>query len=130
MLALTYLSYDYPTLSLQDSIQKGLKILHQSKQESLAVLDGKKLIGNVSERMLAQALHPDGKIDQLRENLSHYNLESEEDLFASLPWFEASGYSILPVTNEEGKFQGYLEAKIVAGVLMNNGFNATSCFDS
>jgi acetoin utilization protein AcuB len=126
MLALTYLSYDYPTLSLQDSIQKGLKILHQSKQESLAVLDGKTWIGNVSERMLIHALHPDGKIEQIREGLSHYRIESEEDVFASLPWFEASGFSMLPVTDEDGKFQGYLEAKTVADILMNNGFNAVS----
>jgi len=126
MLALTYLSYDYPTLSLQDSIQKGLKILHQSKQESLAVLDGKTWIGNVSERMLIHALHPDGKIEQIREGLSHYRIESEEDVFASLPWFEASGFSMLPVTDEDGKFQGYLEAKTVADILMNNGFNAVN----
>lgn len=124
MLALTYLSYDYPTLSLQDSIQKGLKILHQSKQQNLAVLDGKKYIGNVTERMLLQCPHPDGKLNQLLDDLALYSLESEEDVLASLPWFEASGFSILPVTDEDGKFQGYLEAKTVSSILMNNGFNS------
>lgn len=126
MLALTYLSYDYPTLSLQDSIQKGLKILHQSKQQNLAVLDGKKYIGNVTERMLLQCPHPDGKLNQLLDDLALYSLESEEDVLASLPWFEASGFSILPVTDEDGKFQGYLEAKTVSSILMNNGFNSVN----
>lgn len=125
MLALTYLSYDFPTLSLQDSIQKGLKILHQSKQKNLAVLDGKLYIGNITERMLMQCAHPDGKISQLQENLAQYSLDSEEDLLASLPWFEASGFSILPVTDEFGKFLGYLESSMVAQFLLNNGFNTT-----
>jgi predicted transcriptional regulator len=124
MLALTYLSYDFPTLSLQDSIQKGLKTLQHSKQTNLAVLDGNLFIGNISERLLMQCEHPDGKIAQLREKLAHYSLESEEDILASLPWFEKSGFSILPVTDEVGKFLGYLESAIVAQFLLNNGFNS------
>ena len=126
MLALTYLSYDFPTLSLQDSIQKGLKTLHQSKQENLAVLDGKKYVGNVTERMLLQCPHPDGKIIQLLDDLAEYSLESEEDVLASLPWFEASGFSILPVTDEAGKFLGYLSSNAVAQLLLNNGFNSAN----
>jgi acetoin utilization protein AcuB len=124
MLALTYLSYDFATLSLQDSIQKGLKMLHQSKQQNLAVLDGKKYVGNVTERMLLQCPHPDGKINQLLDDLTEYSLESEEDVLASLPWFEASGFSILPVTDEDGKFLGYLSSNSVAHLLLNNGFNS------
>lgn len=126
MLALTYLSYDFPTLSLQDSIQKGLKILHQSKQQNLAVLDGKKYVGNVTERMLLQCPHPDGKVNQLLDGLAEYSLESEEDVLASLPWFEASGFSILPVTDEDGKFLGYLSSNSVAQILLNNGFNSAN----
>jgi predicted transcriptional regulator len=126
MLALTYLSYDFPTLSLQDSIQKGLRTLHQSKQENLAVLDGKKYVGNVTERMLLQCPHPDGKIIQLLDDLAEYSLESEEDVLASLPWFEASGFSILPVTDEAGKFLGYLSSNAVAQLLLNNGFNSAN----
>ncbi len=124
MLALTYLSYEYPTISLQDSIQKGLKTLHQSKQMNLAVLDGKQFVGNVTERMLLQCAHPDGKISQLYENLAQYSLESEEDVFASLPWFEASGFSLLPVTDDSGKFLGYLASNAVANLLLQNGFNS------
>lgn len=125
MLALTYLSYEYPTLSLNDSIQKGLKVLAQCKQPNLAVLDGKIFVGNVTERLLAQCLHPDGKISQLKDELTHYSLESEEDVLASLPWFESSAYSLLPVTDEDGKFLGYLEASVVAAIFLNNGFNST-----
>ena len=125
MLALTYLSYDFPTLSLQDSIQKGLKVLHQSKQTNLAVLDGKKLVGNITERLLMQCLHPDGKISQLLTDLAHYSLESEEDVLASLPWFESSGFSLLPVTDEDGKYLGYLTSAEVAKLLINNGFNSS-----
>ncbi|MEY4986684.1 MAG: hypothetical protein RL567_463 [Bacteroidota bacterium] len=124
MLALTYLSYDFPTLSLQDSIQKGLKVLHQSKQTNLAVLDGKQLVGNITERLLMQCAHPDGKISQMLADLAHYSLESEEDVLASLPWFEASGFSILPVTDEDGKHLGYLASSEVAKLLINNGFNS------
>jgi predicted transcriptional regulator len=126
MLALTYLSYDFPTLSLQDSIQKGLKILHQSKQNNLAVLDGKKFVGNVTERLLLQCAHPDGKINQLVDDLVPYSLESEEDVLASLPWFEASGFSILPVTDEDEKFVGYLESNAVGLILLKTGFNSAN----
>lgn len=124
MLAITYLSYEFPTLSLQDTIQKGLKALRQSKQMNLVVLDGKKYVGNVTERLLLQCEHPDGKISQLQSDLAQYSLETEEDVFASLPWFEASGFHMLPVTDESGKFMGYLESSVVANLLLNNGFNS------
>ncbi len=125
MLALSYLSYDIPTLSLHDSIQKGLKVFAQSKQNSLAVLDGKKFVGNITERLLQQCAHPDGKIDQLTSDLSSFHIETEEDVLASLPWYETSGFSLLPVTDEDGKFTGYLESTTVANIFLQNGFNSS-----
>lgn len=45
MLVLSYLSFDYPTLSLQDSLQKALKVIEAHKVPALSVLDGKKWVG-------------------------------------------------------------------------------------
>ena len=124
MLALAHLSYDFPTANLNDSVQKALKILHAQEMNAIAVLDGKKWIGNVSEDMLMNAPHPDGKISQFEGSWNSVHMEAEEDMLASLPLFEESGFRLLPVVNEESTWQGYLAWESVAKTTFFTGFNA------
>ncbi len=124
MLALAHLSYDFPTANLNDSVQKALKILHAQEMNAIAVLDGKKWIGNVSEDMLMNAPHPDGKISQFEGSWNPVLMEAEEDILASLPLFEESGFRLLPVVNEESTWQGYLAWESVAKTTFFTGFNA------
>jgi hypothetical protein len=74
--------------------------------------------------MLMKATHPDGKIDQLQHELNQVKIETEEDILASLPFFEESGFWVIPVVDEQMKYQGYLPWQSVAKTLFYTGFNA------
>jgi len=123
MLTLAYLSYDFPVLKLQDSIQKAMKSVHTHELTNIAVVDGKKFIGNITEEILANSKHPAGKLSDLKELLKDYAMEADEDVFASLPIFEKSQFSLIPVVNDAQEFQGYLPLRAVGEVLAMNGFN-------
>ncbi len=126
MIALAQLNFDFPSITTRDSIQKGLRLLHSKNFNLVAVLEGKKWIGNLTEGMLAHAKHPDGKIDQLIDQFNKYSIASEEDILASLPIFEETGFSLLPVVNDAFIFQGYLTWQSVAKRLFYTGFNTKS----
>ncbi len=123
-MALAFLSFDLPTISIQDSVQKSLKIMHSNNMNVISVLDKKQWIGNITEEMLMKATHPDGKIAQFQHELNQVKIETEEDILASLPFFEESGFWVIPVVDEQMKYQGYLPWQSVAKTLFYTGFNA------
>lgn len=123
MLTLAYLSYDFPVLKLTDSIQKAMKAFHTHELTNIAVLDGKKYVGNITEGLLANSLHPDGKLSALTSYFKDYSLEADEDLFASLPLFEKSQFKLIPVVNDSQEWQGYISLSSVGEAIAMNGFN-------
>ena len=123
-MALAFLSFDLPTISIQDSVQKSLKIMHSNNMNVISVLDKKQWIGNITEEMLMKAMHSDGKIDQFQHELNQVKIETEEDILASLPFFEESGFGVIPVVDDQMKYQGYLTWQSVAKTLFYTGFNA------
>ncbi len=123
MLTLAYLSYDFPVLKLTDSIQKAMKAFHAQDLTNIAVLDGKKYVGNITEELLANSMHPDGKLSALTTYFKDYSLEADEDLFASLPLFEKSQFKLIPVVNDAQEWQGYISLNTVGEAIALNGFN-------
>ncbi len=123
-MALAFLSFDFPTISIQDSVQKSLKIMHSNNMNVISVLDKKQWIGNITEEMLMKAMHPYGKIDQFQHELNQVKIETEEDILASLPFFEESGFGVIPVVDDQMKYQGYLTWQSIAKTLFYTGFNA------
>lgn len=98
--------------------------MHKGGYTNLAVLDGKKCVGNVTEMLLRQALHPDGNVAQLVADLTQNYIESDEDVLTAIPIFESTAFTCLPVINEAGEWQGYLEKSVLANVLLDSGFNS------
>ncbi len=123
MLTLAYLSYDFPVLKLTDSIQKAMKAFHAQELTNIAVLEGKKYVGNITEELLANSMHPDGKLSALTSYFKDYSLEADEDLFASLPLFEKSQFKLIPVVNDAQEWQGYISLNTVGEAITLNGFN-------
>jgi len=123
MLTLAYLSYDFPVLKLTDSIQKAMKVFHTQDLTNIAVLDGKKYVGNITEELLANSTNPDGKLSALTSYFKDYSLEADEDLFASLPLFEKSQFKLIPVVNDAQEWQGYISLNTVGEAIALNGFN-------
>lgn len=122
MLVLSYLSFDYPTLSPQDSLQKALKVIEGNKVPALSVLDGKKWVGTVTAVQISQQLSLAAKLKDIQTEFQKDKLELEEDILASLPLFESTGFSLLPVVNDEGNWMGYIHQDVITQMFIQSGF--------
>jgi acetoin utilization protein AcuB len=121
MLMLTHLNYDLPVLRLTDSVAKALKTLCTQGANALAVVENKDFIGLVSSEILSQALSPEQSLADLKKHFSTFRMEEEEDVLASLPWFDEPNLDVIAITNAEGLFRGYLTKNEVGNLLLNSG---------
>ena len=121
MLMLSHLNYDLPVLRLTDSVAKALKTLRAQGVNALAVVDNKDFIGLISSEILSQALSPEQSLADLRNHFSTFRMEEEEDVLASLPWFDEPTLDVIAITNGEGSFRGYLTKNEVGNLLLNSG---------
>lgn len=121
MLMLSHLNYDLPVLRLTDSVAKALKTLRAQGVNALAVVDNKDFIGLISSEILSQALSPEQSLADLRNHFSTFRMEEEEDVLASLPWFDEPTLDVIAITNGEGFFRGYLTKNEVGNLLLNSG---------
>ena len=121
MLMLSHLNYDLPVLRLTDSVAKALKTLRAQGVNALAVVDNKDFIGLISSENLSQALSPEQSLADLRSHFSTFRMEEEEDVLASLPWFDEPTLDVIAITNGEGSFRGYLTKNEVGNLLLNSG---------
>ncbi len=118
---LSHLNYDLPVLRLTDSVAKALKTLRAQGVNALAVVDNKDFIGLISSENLSQALSPEQSLADLRSHFSTFRMEEEEDVLASLPWFDEPTLDVIAITNGEGSFRGYLTKNEVGNLLLNSG---------
>lgn len=123
MLVLSHVSFEYPTLSLQDSLPKALKTIESHKVPALSVLDGKKWVGNVTAVQISQQLSYAAKLKDIQSEFQKDKLELEEDILASLPLFESTRFSLLPVVNENGNWMGYIHQDVIANMFIQSGFS-------
>ena len=121
MLMLSHLNYDLPVLRLTDSVAKALKTLRAQGVNALAVVENKDFIGIVSSEILSQAFSPEQTLADLRNHFSTFRMEEEEDVLASLPWFDEPTLDVIAITNGEGYFRGYLTKNEVGNLLLNSG---------
>jgi acetoin utilization protein AcuB len=121
MLMLSHLNYDLPVLRLTDSVAKALKTLRAQGVNALAVVDNKDFIGLISSEILSQALSPEQSLADLRNHFSTFRMEEEEDVLASLPWFDEPTLDVIAITNGKGSFRGYLTKNEVGNLLLNSG---------
>jgi CBS domain-containing protein len=121
MLMLSHLNYDLPVLRMTDSVVKALRTLRTQGVNALAVVENKDFIGLVSSEVLSQALSPEQSLSDLKTHFSTFRMEEEEDVLASLPWFDDPSLDLIAITNSEGLFRGYLTKNSVGNLLLNSG---------
>jgi hypothetical protein len=121
MLMLSHLNYDLPVLRMTDSVAKSRKTLRIQGVNALAVVENKDFIGLVSSEVLSQALSPEQSLSDLRTHFSTFRMEEEEDVLASLPWFDEPSLDLIAITNADGLFRGYLTKNAVGNLLLNSG---------
>lgn len=118
---LSHLNYDLPVLRLTDSVAKALKSLRAQGVNALAVVENKQYIGLVSTEILSQALSPEQSLSDLKNYFSTFRMEEEEDVLASLPWFDEPNLDVIAITNAAGLFRGYLTKNALGNLLLNSG---------
>jgi CBS domain-containing protein len=106
---------------MSDSVSKTQKTLRANGINALAVVEKKQYIGLVTEETLAQAISPDQTIADLQAHFSTFQMEEEEDVLASLPWFDDSTVELIAITNPSGLFSGYLTKSTVGNLLLKSG---------
>jgi acetoin utilization protein AcuB len=121
MLILSHLNYDLPVLRRSDSVAKALKTIRSQGVNALAVVGNKQFAGMVSMEILSQALAPEQTLADLKEYFSLFHMEEEEDVLASLPWFDAPSLDVIAITNADQIFRGYLTKSSVGNLLLNSG---------
>lgn len=121
MLMLSHLNYDLPVLRMTDSVAKTLKTLRIQGVNALAVVENKDFIGLVSTEVLSQALSPEQSLADLKTHFSTFRMEEEEDVLASLPWFDEPSLDLIAITNADGLFRGYLTKNSLGNLLLNSG---------
>jgi CBS domain-containing protein len=121
MLMLSHLNYELPVLRLTDSVAKALKTLRIQGVNALAVVENKDFIGLVSSEVLSQALSPEQSLSDLKTHFSTFRMEEEEDVLASLPWFDEPSLDLIAITNTDGLFRGYLTKNSLGNLLLNSG---------
>ena len=125
MLILSHLNYDLPVLRMSDSVSKTQKTLRANGINALAVVEKKQYIGLVTEETLAQAISPEQTLADLQAHFSTFQMEEEEDVLASLPWFDNSTVELIAITNPSGLFSGYLTKSTVGNLLLKSGLEQT-----
>jgi CBS domain-containing protein len=106
---------------MSDSVSKTQKTLRANGINALAVVEKKQFIGLVTEVTLAQAISPDQTVADLQAHFSTFQMEEEEDVLASLPWFDDSTVELIAITNPSGLFSGYLTKSTVGNLLLKSG---------
>jgi hypothetical protein len=106
---------------MHDSVAKALKTIRNQAVFALAVVENKHYIGLVSEEVLSQALSPEQSLSDLKEHFSDFRMEDEEDVLASLPWFDEPNTDLIAITNSEQVFRGYLTKSTVGNLLLSSG---------
>ena len=121
MLILSHLNYDLPVLRMSDSVAKTQKTLRIQGVNALAVVENKVFKGLVSSEILEQAISPDQSLSDLQEHFASFHMEEEEDVLASLPWFDDVSLDVIAVTNSDQFFRGYLTKSSVGNILLKSG---------
>jgi hypothetical protein len=85
------------------------------------VVENKQYLGLVSAEILSQALSPEQSLSDLKNHFFSFRMEEEEDVLASLPWFDEPSCEIIAITNEDNQFRGYLTKAEVGNLLLNSG---------
>jgi hypothetical protein len=106
---------------MSDSVSKTQKTLRANGINALAVVEKKQYIGLVTEKTLAQAICPEQTLADLQAHFSTFQMEEEEDVLASLPWFDDSTVELIAITNPSGLFSGYLTKSTVGNLLLKSG---------
>jgi|TARA_B100000497_G_scaffold18933_1_gene22421 CBS domain-containing protein len=99
-----------PYLRITDSVQFAVELMEEFKQEHLPVLNGKELVGVVSEQQLIDTVGVD-LLSELSFPLIKIAIKEHTHLFDAMKAGFESRSSILPVVNSEDNYIGLISPR-------------------
>jgi CBS domain-containing protein len=99
-----------PYLRITDSVQFAVELMEEFKQEHLPVLNGKELVGVVSEQQLLDTVGVD-LLSELSFPLIKIAVKEHTHLFDAMKAGFESRSSILPVVNSEDNYIGLISPR-------------------
>lgn len=110
MIAKFAIEESIPYLKLTDSVEFAIELMVEFKQEHLPVLDGKELIGVVSEQQLMDT-EGIGSLEELAFPLIKIAVNEQTHLFDAMKAGFESRSSVLPVVNKEDNYIGLISPR-------------------
>jgi CBS domain-containing protein len=122
MLTRELLSQSLPTLHLHDKVFNALQMMNDCHVSHLAVAEGEKLIGLISEESLMQAPDDTMEIQELKESFPIVFVNDKDHFLKALQVAVENRLSIVPIVNENKELLGmvsYRELLKQASEFMN-----------
>ena len=110
MIAKNAIEESTPYLRITDSVQFAVELMEEFKQEHLPVLNGKELVGVVSEQQLLDTVGVD-LLSELSFPLIKIAIKEHTHLFDAMKAGFESRSSILPVVNSEDNYIGLISPR-------------------
>ncbi len=110
MIAKNAIEESTPYLRITDSVQFAVELMEEFKQEHLPVLNGKELVGVVSEQQLIDTVGVD-LLSELSFPLIKIAIKEHTHLFDAMKAGFESRSSILPVVNSEDNYIGLISPR-------------------
>ena len=110
MIAKNAIEESTPYLRITDSVQFAVELMEEFKQEHLPVLNGKELVGVVSEQQLIDTVGVD-LLSELSFPLIKIAIKENTHLFDAMKAGFESRSSILPVVNSEDNYIGLISPR-------------------
>ncbi|MBC7862737.1 MAG: CBS domain-containing protein, partial [Bacteroidia bacterium] len=104
---------EIPPLKYTDTVDLALNWMEEFKVNHLAVINGKELIGIVSESELLDSNHPDFSIDNLKLNLTKPVIHTNQHAYDAIKLMARLNLSLLPVLDEQENFAGSITQRSV-----------------
>ncbi len=121
MIAKYAIEESIPYLKMSDTLEFALELMEEFKQEHLPVLNGKELVGVVSEQQLLEAEGVQ-TFSELAFPLIKIAINENMHIFDAMKAGAESSSSVLPVVNEKGIYIGLISPKSLLNKLSEFNF--------
>ena len=99
-------SQNLPYLHLQDQVQQALQLMNDNQVTHLAIVEGEKYVGIISEDELLHAGNEESDLNSLHTSFVNISVRNSEHFLKAFQMAAENGLSVVPVTDEENNIVG------------------------
>jgi len=99
-------SQNLPSLHLHDKVYQALQLMNDNQVAHLAVVDGEKYAGIISEDELSLVDDENAEINTLQQSFGNAAVKNSEHFLKAIQLAAENGLSIVPIVDDENYLQG------------------------